>query len=62
MATTEEPKDPNRRPMGRLVLEAVAWGAGFAIGAGAMHLLWTAMTSKRDSDDDDMLSRLEDDD
>jgi hypothetical protein len=35
---------PATRTFGRTFAEALVWGSGFAIGAGAMSLIWRAVT------------------
>lgn len=44
-----------KKSWGRHVGEAILWGVGFAIGAGAAHLAWGAITGgdKKKSDGDD---------
>ena len=53
-------EDQNKRPAGRLFFEAVMWGMGFAVGAGAMRLTWGAITGgKKDDDDEERSERDE---
>lgn len=47
-------EDANKRPLGRLFIEAMVWGLGFGLALGSGKLLWGALTKQKTKNDDDI--------